>query len=96
MYLFFFFLMSHKSSELMCREDPNGTTLQGVCETSEIGGMGRWWCGDMRLKGVATRWLVACLEDLMMLLATSVVNGVFGLLGGRMGCLGIDRNTGIG
>jgi hypothetical protein len=25
-----------------------------------------------------------------------VVNGVFGLLGGRMGCLGIERNIGFG
>jgi hypothetical protein len=27
---------------------------------------------------------------------TLVVNDVFGLLGGRMGCLGIDINTGFG
>jgi hypothetical protein len=27
---------------------------------------------------------------------TLVVNGVFGLLGGQMGCFGIDKNTGFG
>jgi hypothetical protein len=40
--------------------------LQGVCETSKIGGMGRWLCSDMRLKEVVERWLVARLKDLMM------------------------------
>jgi hypothetical protein len=53
------YLMSHNSSELVCRDDPNGTTLQGVCEISEIGGVGRPGSGavngDMRQKGVAAR-----------------------------------------
>jgi hypothetical protein len=50
----------------MCGDDPNGTTLQGVCETSEIGSVGRCWCSYMQLKGVAARWLVARLKYLMM------------------------------
>jgi hypothetical protein len=28
--------------------------------------------------------------------STLVVNGVFGLLGGQMRCLGINKNTGFG
>jgi len=88
--------MSHNSSELMCGDDPNGTTLQGVCETSEIYSVGRWGCSDMRLKGVASPWLGACLKDIMMQRRRWWLTACLGCWVVKWVVLGLTRILGLG
>jgi hypothetical protein len=95
-YLFFFFLVSQNSSELV-------HVLRGPKWHDFARGLWDQW--DRRRGEVVVWWYAAEGSSIAMACGTFerfddaattlVVNDVFGLLGSRMVCLGIDWNTGF-